>query len=76
MSRCATCPNFRPPVHSTGPIPARVLLLGEMPSKSEDRDGIPFTGPTGEELTTVYIPLTNLSRNDFHIANARQCSFA
>ena len=76
MSLCASCPRYRPLVPSTGPIPARVLLLGEMPSKSEDRDGIPFTGPTGEELTTVYIPLTNLSRNDFHIANARQCSFA
>jgi uracil-DNA glycosylase len=73
---CTSCPHFRPPVPSIGPVPCRVLLLGEQPSKSEDRDGIPFTGPTGEELTTTYIPLTGLSRSDFHIANVRQCSFA
>jgi uracil-DNA glycosylase family 4 len=36
---------------------------------------MPFVGPTGEELTTVYIPLTGLSRDDFHIANVRMCSF-
>lgn len=41
----------------------------------EDQAGIPFCGPTGEELTTVYIPLTGWSRSDFHIANVRQCSF-
>lgn len=76
MSRCSNCPHFRPPVPSTGPTPARVLLLGECPSREEDRHGIPFVGPTGEELTSVYIPLTGLSRNDFHIANARLCSFA
>src|SRR5271168_301006 len=76
MPLCATCPHYRPPVLSTGPVPCRVLLLGEQPSKSEDRDGIPFTGPTGEELTSTYIPLTGLSRSDFHIANVRMCSFA
>ena len=75
MPLCSTCPRYRPPVPSIGPIPCRVLLLGECPSKSEDRDGQPFTGPTGEELTTVYIPLTGWSRSDFHIANVRQCSF-
>ena len=75
MPLCATCPRYRPPVPSIGPTPCRVLLLGECPSKSEDRDGQPFTGPTGEELTTVYIPLTGWSRSDFHIANVRQCSF-
>jgi uracil-DNA glycosylase family 4 len=36
---------------------------------------MPFTGPTGEELTTVYIPLIGLPRDCFHIANVRLCSF-
>jgi uracil-DNA glycosylase family 4 len=76
MTTCATCPRFRVPVPSTGPRPCRVILLGECPSRSEDRDGEPFTGPTGEELTTVYIPLTGLARSDFHIANVRMCSHA
>ena len=41
----------------------------------EDKQGIPFVGQTGEELTSTYLPLTGLSRSDFHIANVRQCSF-
>ena len=72
---CSSCPRFRPPVPPVGPIPCRVLLLGECPSKSEDRFGQPFVGPTGEELTSVYIPLTGFPRSEFHIANVRQCSF-
>ena len=75
MTYCSTCTRDRPLVPSTGPRPCRVLLLGECPSRSEDQHGIPFVGPTGEELTTVYIPLTGLSRDDFHIANVRLCSF-
>jgi uracil-DNA glycosylase family 4 len=72
---CATCPRYRRPVPSTGPTPCRVLLLGECPSTMEDKQGIPFVGKTGDELTTIYIPLTNLLRDEFHIANVRLCSF-
>lgn len=76
MNLCSTCPRYRPPVPSTGPVPCRVLLLGECPAKAEDKYGEPFVGQTGEELTTVYIPLTGLPRSEFHIANVRQCSFS
>lgn len=76
VMNCPSCPHLRGPVHPIGPTPCRVLLLGECPSYMEDREHIPFIGPTGEEFTTVYIPLTGLTRSDFHIANVRLCSWS
>lgn len=74
MARCSSCPRVRPPVPSTGPTPSRLMFLGEAPSREEDRHGMPFCGPTGLELSQLYFPILNLTRDDFHITNARMCS--
>lgn len=74
MIRCALCPKKRNPVPSTGPRPARILLLGEGPSYEEDRRGEPFVGKTGIELTGTYLPILGLPRSEVHIFNASACS--
>lgn len=40
-------------VHPTGPLDARILIIGEAPGYDEDREGKPFVGKTGEELTRL-----------------------
>jgi uracil-DNA glycosylase family 4 len=57
-----------------GPIPARVMLLGEAPSYIEDARGEPFIGKTGSELTHVYLPIALLCRPDVYIDNVARCS--
>jgi len=74
MKPCPGCPNPRPPVPSDGPVPCRLLLIGEAPSYSEDKDGCVFTGKTGIELNNTYLPILGLPRSLVHIANARWCS--
>lgn len=39
-----------PPVPAFGPTPCRILLLGEAPGETESERGIPFVGPSGQEL--------------------------
>lgn len=74
MFKCSACPGVRPIVHSIGPSPCRVLLLGEMPSFEEDRRGEPFVGRTGYELNETYLTLCNLPRSEVHIDNVFRCS--
>jgi len=74
MIQCALCPRRRGPVPPCGPVPARVLLIGEGPSYEEDRQGVPFSGRTGQELDQTYLTIANLPRSVVHITNARLCS--
>lgn len=79
MNPCSRCPRrttHRAPVYPTGPIPARVMLLGEQPAREEDYKGEPFRGRTGKELDATYLPLASLPRSEVYIMNARQCSTA
>lgn len=77
MNPCLRCPRrltHRSPVLPTGPIPARVMLLGEQPARDEDRRGEVFCGRTGKELDATYLPLASLPRSSVFIMNSRQCS--
>lgn len=42
--------KFGPPVKGTGPLNARILILGEAPGEQETERGLPFVGPSGAEL--------------------------
>jgi DNA polymerase len=37
-------------VFGDGPVPARIMLVGEQPGDVEDREGAPFVGPAGQLL--------------------------
>jgi uracil-DNA glycosylase family protein len=50
---CTACPLFEnatQTVFGEGPKSARVVLVGEQPGDSEDREGRPFVGPAGQLL--------------------------
>lgn len=36
-----------------GPIPARIMLVGEAPGEAEEHQGLPFVGPSGMELNRL-----------------------
>lgn len=74
MSRCHLCPHRRPPVFPDGPIPCRLLFIGEGPSWEEDKQGRCFVGKTGIELTGTYFVIAGLVREEVYITNARWCS--
>jgi uracil-DNA glycosylase family 4 len=76
--RCSVCPCVprRNPIYPSGPLPCRVLFLGEAPSTAEDRQGIPFAdrGQSGQELNDQYLPLARLFRDQVAVANPMLCS--
>ena len=73
---CSLCPRlpYRRPIHPDGPIPCRVMLLGEAPATEEDRNNCPFSGKTGIELNNTYLPILGLPRSEVLIFNACACS--
>jgi len=76
MPRCSMCPRplHRRPIPPHGPIPCRVLFLGEAPHVDEDKEGIPFCGKTGQEVNNVYLPILGLPRSEVLVFNACACS--
>jgi uracil-DNA glycosylase len=50
---CTGCDLYRDAtqtVFGRGPVPARVMLVGEQPGDQEDKQGRPFVGPAGRLL--------------------------
>ena len=62
---CETATNAVP---GEGPADARVMLVGEAPGASEDRQGRPFVGAAGRFLAEL-LGLAGLSREEVFLAN-------
>lgn len=79
MSRCRLCPSRKLPIEGHGPVPCRIMFIGEAPGKTEDRTrdmdgkGMPFHGDAGRELNDVYLPLAKLRRSEVYVTNTVQC---
>lgn len=56
-------------VPGVGPVPARVMFVGEAPGESESNTGQPFCGPAGSVLNG-WLSLAGLHREDVFITNA------
>jgi uracil-DNA glycosylase len=56
-------------VFGEGPATARVLIVGEQPGDSEDREGRPFVGPAGRLLDSA-LEAANIDREDVYVTNA------
>ena len=55
---CRACPLWEPAtatVFGEGPVPARLMLVGEQPGDQEDRTGRPFVGPAGRVLDEALV---------------------
>lgn len=55
-------------VRPSGPIPARIMLVGEAPGEDEERRGEPFVGISGMELNRM-LNEAGISRNECFITN-------
>lgn len=72
---CTRCPLSRTrqnPVMGRGSLTADVLFIAEAPGNSEDRNGIPFTGPSGRVLDEL-LESAGLSREEIYLTNVVKC---
>lgn len=75
MVRCTRCDLFisrTQVVPGAGPKKASLLVVGEAPGASEDREGIPFVGRSGALLDAM-LEEAGLSRDRVFIANVVRC---
>jgi DNA polymerase len=68
---CTACPLFRnatQTVFGEGPEHAPIMLVGEQPGDSEDRDGHPFVGPAGRLLDRCIVE-AGIKRGRTYVTN-------
>lgn len=59
-------------VFASGGVSAELMLVGEAPGATEDRDGVPFAGSSGRLLTELLVGI-GLTREEVYIANVLKC---
>ncbi len=65
---CDLCREATQTVFGTGPVDAKVVLLGEQPGDQEDMAGVPFVGPAGKLLDEA-IDNAGLDRDKLYLTN-------
>jgi DNA polymerase len=55
-------------VFGVGPVPARLMLVGEQPGDQEDRQGKPFVGPAGRVLAEA-LERAGIDREEAFVTN-------
>src|SRR5258706_11800463 len=56
------------PHHGDGPIPSRIMLVGEAWGEDEDREGRPFVGRSGQELNRL-LHEAQIMRSECFVSN-------
>lgn len=59
-------------VFGVGPIPSRLMIIGEAPGADEDLTGLPFVGQAGKLLTNI-ISACGWKREEIFICNILKC---
>lgn len=70
--KCEGCDLYRQAtqtVFGEGPSSARLILVGEQPGDSEDREGHPFVGPAGKLLSAA-LEEAGIDRREVYVTNA------
>ena len=70
--RCALCAGRTQVVAGKGPLPARLMIVGEAPGAQEDKEGAPFVGRAGAVLDKA-LAKAGVERNRVYIANVVKC---
>lgn len=55
-------------VKGEGPIPSRIMLIGEAPGEQEERAGTPFVGASGQELNRM-LHEAGIMRSECYVTN-------
>jgi len=74
---CRKCPtdiwkHNKLVVLGSGPIPARLMFIGEAPGRTEDLQGKPFVGQAGKVLDNI-LRQVGLKRHEVYITNIVKC---
>lgn len=75
LGDCRRCPLHQgrsQVVFGEGNPRARLVFIGEGPGGEEDKQGLPFVGPSGELLTKMIAGM-GLSREEVYITNVVKC---
>ena len=69
---CRGCDLYRDAtqtVFGEGPVPAKLMMVGECPGDHEDTEGHVFVGPAGRLLDKA-LPAAGISRDEVYLTNA------
>lgn len=75
VADCTKCPLYEGrtrAVPGAGPADSKILFIGEGPGFHEDKQGLPFVGPSGKFLEEMLAEI-NLKRTDVFITNVVKC---
>jgi len=72
MDRCTLCSIGGIPIDGSGPLNAKILIIGEAPNQEEDRRREYFKGKAGDMLTES-LTKVGLSRDHVRLENALAC---
>ncbi|MGO5549217.1 uracil-DNA glycosylase [Wansuia hejianensis] len=70
--RCPLSQTRNKAVMGRGNLKSQVLFIAEAPGQNEDRDGIPFTGRSGELLDRL-LAEAGMSRGEIYLTNIVKC---
>ncbi|MDR1774932.1 MAG: uracil-DNA glycosylase [Actinomycetes bacterium] len=71
-TKCGLARTRTQVVWGTGPVPARVVFIGEAPGRREDAGGEPFIGAAGKILDEL-LERAHIRRADIYITNIVKC---
>jgi len=71
--RCGLAATRQRVVIGTGPLDARVMIIGEAPGRTEDEGGAPFIGRSGKLFFELLTEEVGLSRAQCYVTNVVKC---
>lgn len=71
-NRCRLAATRTNVVFGVGPVPSRIVFVGEGPGQQEDLQGEPFVGAAGKLLDDM-LSIIDLGRHNCYIANIVKC---
>lgn len=75
VDHCSKCPlahTRKNSVMGKGSLHSPIMFVAEAPGNSEDRDGIPFTGPSGKIFDEL-LESVQMKREDIYLTNIVKC---
>jgi uracil-DNA glycosylase len=71
--QCDLCEGRTQTVFAQGSPTAELVFVGEAPGEEEDRQGVPFVGPSGELLTDIITKGMKMKREDVYLCTVVKC---